>query len=106
MTVRPSNRGTWTASELVRLVGDRLGLVFTERDSDYRSVYHLAGTCHEQIEIQPNPIPSEDEENDLYAPRHPSVPVLLLTTTPSPSPGLQARLHSIEGLTLLDHETV
>lgn len=35
---------THTADELVRLVSDRLGLVFTERDSDYRRVYHLAST--------------------------------------------------------------
>ncbi|MGW3459615.1 hypothetical protein ACWDE9_08440 [Streptomyces olivaceoviridis] len=97
---------THTVSELVRLVGDRLGLVFTERDSDYRGVYHLAGTCNERIEIQPNPIPGDDEEDDLYAPQHPSLPVLLLTTTLAPSPALQARLDSIEGLTRLDHETV
>ncbi|KAF3463138.1 hypothetical protein [Streptomyces sp. Tu 3180] len=29
----------------VRLVSDRLGLIFTERDGDYRGVYHLAGTA-------------------------------------------------------------
>ncbi|WP_158727443.1 hypothetical protein [Streptomyces sp. NRRL S-31] len=29
---------THTAGELVRLVSDRLGLVFTEHDSDYRGV--------------------------------------------------------------------
>ncbi|WP_420031412.1 hypothetical protein ACN2WE_00380 [Streptomyces sp. cg28] len=34
---------THTAGELVRLVSGRLGLVFTERDSDDRGVYHLAG---------------------------------------------------------------
>ncbi|MET8771419.1 hypothetical protein [Streptomyces sp. NPDC004658] len=62
---------THTVSELVRLVGDRLGLVFTERDSDYRGVYHLAGTRDERIEIQPNPIPGDDEEDDLYAPDTP-----------------------------------
>ncbi|KOV94598.1 MULTISPECIES: hypothetical protein [unclassified Streptomyces] len=96
---------THTVRELVRLVGDRLGLVFTERDSDYRGVYHLAGTSQEQIEIQPNPIPGDDEEDDLYDPQHPSIPVLLLTTTPAPNSILQARLGSIEGLIHLDHET-
>ncbi|MGW5498940.1 hypothetical protein [Streptomyces olivaceoviridis] len=95
-----------TVSELVRLVGDRLGLVFIERDSDYRGVYHLAETCNERIEIQPNPIPGGDEEDDLYAPQHPAVQVLLLTSTPIPDPTLQARLDSIEGLTRLDHGTV
>ncbi|MET8565741.1 hypothetical protein ABZV75_36235 [Streptomyces flaveolus] len=96
---------THTAGELVRLVGDRLGLVFTERDSDYRGVYHLAGTSQERIEIQPNAIPGDDEEDDIYAPQHPSVEVLLLTTTPAPNPALQVRLDSIEGLIHLDHET-
>lgn len=95
---------THTASELVRLVSDRLGLVFSERDSDYRGVYHLAGTSNERIEIQPNSIPG-DHEDDLYAPEHPSFQVLLLVTTPSPDPALQDRLDSIEGLTHLDFET-
>ncbi|MGW4026386.1 hypothetical protein [Streptomyces sp. NPDC005009] len=48
---------THTAGELVRLVSDRLGLVFTERDSYYRGVYHLAGIPNGRIRIQPNPIP-------------------------------------------------
>ncbi|MGW2104871.1 hypothetical protein ACWCPX_46000 [Streptomyces olivaceoviridis] len=74
-------------------------------DSDYRGVYHLAGTRDERIEIQPNPIPRDDEEDNLYATQHPSVPVLLLTTTPTHSPALQARLETIEGLTRLNHET-
>ncbi|GGS89288.1 hypothetical protein [Streptomyces cinerochromogenes] len=97
---------THTASELVRLVSDRLGLVFIERDSDYRGVHHLAGTSNKQIEIQPNPIPGDDEEDDLYAPEHPSARVLLLTITPAPDPALQSRLDSIEGLIHLGHETL
>ncbi|WP_406470555.1 hypothetical protein [Streptomyces sp. NBC_01615] len=36
--------GTHTAGELVRLVSDRLGLVFSERDSYFRGVYHRAGS--------------------------------------------------------------
>ncbi|MFF4050415.1 hypothetical protein ACFYZ5_27615 [Streptomyces chartreusis] len=98
---------THTADELVRLVSDRLGLVFTERDSDYRGVYHLASSLNGRIEIQPNPIPGDDgEEDDLYAPDHPSAHVLLLTTTPTPDTGLHARLGSLEGLIHLNHETV
>ncbi|WP_055688648.1 hypothetical protein [Streptomyces prasinus] len=97
---------THTAGELVRLVGDRLGLVFTERDSDYRGVYHLAGIPNGRIEIQLDPIPGDDGEGDLYVPEHPAAQVLLLTTTPTPGPALQARLDSIEGLTHLNHETV
>ncbi|KOV97316.1 hypothetical protein [Streptomyces sp. NRRL B-3648] len=95
---------THTASELVQLVSDRLGLVFTERDSDYRGVYYLAGTANERIEIQPNSIPGDDEDN-LYAAEHPSAQVLLLTTTPSPDPAMQARLDPFEGLTHLDSGT-
>ncbi|MFJ3658285.1 hypothetical protein ACIPPR_33880 [Streptomyces nigra] len=96
---------THTAGELVRLVSDRLGLVFTERDSDYRGVYHLASIPNGRIEIQPNPIPGDDDEDDLYAPEHPAAQVLLLTTTPTPDPALRTRLDSIEGLTHLNHET-
>ncbi|MFI2764760.1 hypothetical protein ACH5A3_38965 [Streptomyces echinatus] len=90
---------THTADELARLVSDRLGLVFTERDSDYRGIYHLADTRDRRIEIQPNLIPGEDgDEDDLYAPDHPAAQALLLTTTPAPDPTLQARLRAIEGL--------
>ncbi|MFG2275848.1 hypothetical protein ACGFNY_39565 [Streptomyces chartreusis] len=95
---------THTASELVRLVSDCLGLVFTERDSDYPGVYHLASSLNGRIEIQPNAIPGDDGD-DLYAPEHPATQVLLLTTTPAPNPALQTRLGSIEGLIHLNHET-
>ncbi|WP_282699738.1 hypothetical protein [Streptomyces sp. CC219B] len=97
---------THTVGELVRLVSDCLGLVFTERDSDYRGVYHLVSSPNGRIEIQPNPIPGDDGEDDLYAPEHPAAQVLLLTTTPVAEPALQARLGSIEGLIHLKHETV
>ncbi|MFD4976983.1 hypothetical protein [Streptomyces sp. NPDC058424] len=96
---------THTASELVRLVSDRLGLAFTERDSYYRGVYHLASIPNGRIEIQPNPIPGDDDEDDLYVPERPAAQVLLLTITPTPDPALQARLDSIEGLIHLDQET-
>ncbi|MGW0817216.1 hypothetical protein ACWD00_28945 [Streptomyces viridiviolaceus] len=95
-----------TADELVRLVSDCLGRVFTERDSDYRGVYHLASGPNGRIEIQPTPIPGDDGEDDLYVPEHPTAQVLLLTTTPVAEPALQARLGSIEGLIHLNHETV
>ncbi|MER6976848.1 hypothetical protein [Streptomyces carpinensis] len=44
---------THTAGELARPVSDRLALVFTERESDYRGVYRLAKGHVVQIEIQP-----------------------------------------------------
>ncbi|MFF2812514.1 hypothetical protein ACFVT2_36150 [Streptomyces sp. NPDC058000] len=96
---------THTASELVRLVSARLGLNFTERDSNYRGTYHLASSPEVRIEIQPNLIPGDDGEDDLYAPEHPAAHVLLFTTTPAPAPALQARLSSIDGLLHLKHET-
>jgi hypothetical protein len=97
---------THTADELVRLVSDCLGLAFTERDSDYRGVYHLASSPNERIEIQPNPIPGDDGEDELYAPEHPAAQVLLLITTAVPDLALHTRLGSIEGLIRLNHETV
>ncbi|MYT68110.1 MULTISPECIES: hypothetical protein [unclassified Streptomyces] len=96
---------TLTSDDLVRLVSDCLGLVFTERDSYYRGIYHLAGSPNRRVEIQPNPIPGDDGEDDLYAPEHPSAKVLLLTTTPVADPVMQTRLGSIEGLIHLNHET-
>ncbi|MFD5715703.1 hypothetical protein ACFWHW_35930 [Streptomyces pharetrae] len=89
---------THTAGELARLVGDRLGLVFTELESDYRGAYLLADAPEVRIEIQPNPIPGDDCDDDLYAPDHPTAQVLLLTTTPVPDPTLQARLRALKGL--------
>lgn len=96
---------THTASELVRLVSDCFSLVFTERESDYRGIYHLADSPDRRIEIQPNPIPGDNGEDDLYAPEHPVAQALLLTTTPAPDPTLQARLASVEGLIRLNHES-
>ncbi|MFF5479537.1 hypothetical protein ACFY5C_19650 [Streptomyces sp. NPDC012935] len=93
---------THTMGELVQLVTDCLGLVFTERDSEYRGVYHLTSSPYGRIEIQPNPIPGDD---GLYAPEHPTAQVLLLTSTLIPDPALQTRLGSIAGLIHLNHET-
>ncbi|GAA4580041.1 hypothetical protein GCM10023194_07220 [Planotetraspora phitsanulokensis] len=90
-----------TASELVRLVSDRLGLVFTERESDYRGVYLRAESYDGKIEIQPNPIPGDDEEDDLYAPE-PDDRGAPAHHQPSPRPGpagppeLHRRAHSPE----------
>ncbi|MFF1733025.1 hypothetical protein [Streptomyces sp. NPDC058247] len=94
-----------TASELVRLVGGRLGLAFTEHDSYFRGIYHRADSPDGQIEIQPNPIPGDDGEDDLYATEHPTVQVLLLTTSPAPIPALRAQLNAVEGLAHLKNES-
>lgn len=95
--------GACSADELVSLVGDRLGLVFTERDSCYLGVYHVAVIPGGRITVQPNAIPGDDGEDDLYAPEHPADWVLLLTTTSAEDPALPARLDSIEGLVRKDH---
>ncbi|MGY1500118.1 hypothetical protein ACW4TU_26665 [Streptomyces sp. QTS52] len=95
-----------TPDELVRLVSDRLGLDFTERDSYFRGVYHLAESPGRRIEIQPNSIPGDDEdEDDLYASEHASFQVLLLATTPATDPALRAALASVEGLVHLALES-
>ncbi|RSN78696.1 hypothetical protein DMH26_39515 [Streptomyces sp. WAC 05379] len=93
-----------TADELVRLAGSLLGLVFTERDSDYRGLYHRADSSDAEIEIQPNTIPGDDGEDDLYATEHPLAEVLLLTTTPAPDPAMRAQLLAIEGVVHLKHQ--
>ncbi|WP_420037752.1 hypothetical protein ACN2WE_40830 [Streptomyces sp. cg28] len=87
------------------IAGQALGLVFTERDSYYRGIYHRADSSGDKIEIQPNPIPGDDGEEDLYSTEHPTVQLLLLTTTPVPNPALRAQLDSIEGLDHLQHES-
>ncbi|MDQ0956206.1 hypothetical protein QFZ66_000084 [Streptomyces sp. B4I13] len=96
---------THTASELVRLVADHLDVVFTERESDYRGVYHLAQGTYGRIEIQPNAIPGDDGQDDLYTAEHSSVRVLLLTDTPAPEPTLHTRLGTIQGLVHLSRES-
>ncbi|MFD9793717.1 hypothetical protein ACFWXK_22535 [Streptomyces sp. NPDC059070] len=95
-----------TADELSRLLGARLELVFTEHDSHYRGIYHRADSPDGKIEIQPNPIPGDDGEDDLYAPEHPTSQVLLLTSTPGPTPALRAQLAAVEGLVHLKHESL
>ncbi|EPD60537.1 hypothetical protein [Streptomyces sp. HGB0020] len=93
-----------SANELVRLVTDLLEVTFTERESDYRGIYHVADGDFGRMEIQPNPIPGDDDEADLYAPEHPTIQALLLITTPTPDPALQRTLSSINGLAHLNQE--
>lgn len=95
-----------TADELVRLVGGRLGLVFTKHDSYLRGICHRAESPDGEIEIQPNSIPGDDGEGVLYAAEHPTAQVLLLTLTPAAVPDLRVQLDSIEGLVHLKHEAL
>lgn len=91
-----------TARQVANLLTDRLGVVFVERESDYRGIYLLA-TFNDatRIQVQPNAIPGDDGNNDLYDEQHPDVAVLLLVTTPGPDPALQNQLSGIEGLARL-----
>ncbi|MEU6913304.1 hypothetical protein [Streptomyces olindensis] len=92
----------YSADELVSLLGDRLGLVFTERDSHFLGVYHVAAIPGGRVTVQPNAIPGDDGEDDLYAEEHPPDWLLLLTTTSVEDAELPARLDSIEGIVRMD----
>lgn len=94
--------GAYSADELVSLLSDRLGLVFTERDSFFLGVHHVAALPGGRITIQPNAIPGDDGEDDRYAEEHPADWVLLLTTTSVEDADLPARLESIEGIVRTD----
>lgn len=96
---------THTAEDLVRLVSACLGVAFAERESDYRGVYLVADLDGVRVEVQPNEIPGDDED-EPYDPAHPECHVLVLTTTPVPDPTLRTRLESIEGLVHLGHDSV
>ncbi|MFF8022055.1 hypothetical protein ACFZDJ_13185 [Streptomyces sp. NPDC007896] len=93
---------THTAKQLADLLADRLGAVFVERDSDYLGIYLLA-TLNDatRIQVQPNALPGDDGDNDLYDEQHPELPVLLLVTAPGPDPALHDQLAGIEGLARL-----
>ncbi|MGQ4365808.1 hypothetical protein [Streptomyces sp. SAS_272] len=92
---------TYTARELSTLLADHFGVAFTERESFYLGIYFLATLADTtRIQIQPNSIPGDDGERDLYRDEYPNVSVLLLVTTPDSVP-TQSDLSAIEGLTRL-----
>ncbi|MEV0225345.1 hypothetical protein [Streptomyces sp. NPDC050704] len=90
---------------MAQLVAGRLGLVFTERDSHFLGVYYSAHHSEGRVQVQPNLIPGDDGEDELYESEHPAVHVLLLITSSAPAPILQARLESIDGLVRLEHNS-
>ncbi|MFE1383499.1 hypothetical protein ACFW6S_31585 [Streptomyces sp. NPDC058740] len=93
---------THTAKELCDLLADRLAVTFAQRESDYLGIYFLAtlaDTTH--LHVQPNAIPGDDGEDDLYKDEYPDVPVLLLVTTPDTAKPLDDALATVEGLTRL-----
>ncbi|MEU6660855.1 hypothetical protein [Streptomyces sp. NPDC046821] len=96
-----------TAAELVHLISDRLGLAFTEHDSYFRGIYHRADSPGGEIEVQPNSIPGDDGESDLYAAEHPTAQILLLALTPAArASALRTQLGSVDGLVHLKHESL
>lgn len=95
--------GAHTAAELARIVADRLGLTFAEHDSYYRGSYYSTEAPPYLIEVQPNAIPGDDGQDDLYDPEHPQSQTLLLVTGPHRAPILDARLNAINALELLQH---
>jgi hypothetical protein len=93
---------TYTARELSGRLADQLGIAFTERESDYLGVYFLATLADTtRIQIQPNAIPGDDGEDDLYEDEHPEMTVLLRVTTPDAVQPHTADLSTVEGLTRL-----
>jgi hypothetical protein len=94
-----------TVAELGQLVADRLGLTFVEHDSYFRGVYLVAGAATHRIEIQPNAIPGDDGEDDLYEPEHAEIQTLLLVSGPHRDSALTARLNSINALVAVRQET-
>jgi hypothetical protein len=83
----------YTAAKLAHIAADRLGLTFTERESDYRGIYYRADVPPYQIEVQPNVIPADDGQDDLYTPDHPQTQTLLLVTGVHRAPALDASLN-------------
>lgn len=103
MTTTFDTYGTsaYTARKLSSLLADRLAVAFAERESDYLGVYFLATLADTRIQVQPNTIPGDDGEDDLYEDEHPDVSVLLLVTSLVDAQGLGTELAAVEGLTRL-----
>lgn len=91
----------YTVTGLARLLTDRLGVTFVERDSYYRGVYLVADAGTQRVEIQSNAIPGDDEEDELYDNEHPDIQTFLLVNGPHRNNALTTRLDSIEALTAL-----
>ncbi|MFE3329228.1 hypothetical protein, partial [Streptomyces sp. NPDC059176] len=98
----PSRPITPPAKELAGLLADRLDVTFTERESDYLGVSFLATLADTtRLQVQPNDIPGDDGEDDLYDDEHPDVSVLLLITSPAAAEPLNIELSTVGGLTRL-----
>jgi hypothetical protein len=94
-----------TAVELTQLVADQLSLTFVEHDSYYRGVYFIADVAPYRVEVQPNAIPGDDGQDDLYDPEHPEIQALQLVIGPDQDSALNAKLNAIDALVLLVQQT-
>ncbi|MFF4155182.1 hypothetical protein ACFYZU_33865 [Streptomyces sp. NPDC001651] len=93
---------SYTTKELAGLLADRLHVTFTERESDHLGVYSLATLADmTRLQIQPNTIPGDDGEDDLYDDEHPDVSVLLLITSPAAAEPVADELSAVGELTRL-----
>ncbi|TXS49082.1 hypothetical protein [Streptomyces sp. t39] len=93
---------SYTAKELAGLLADRFDVTFTERESDYLGFYFLATLADTpRLQVQPNAIPGDDGEDDLYDDEHPDVSVFLLITSPTGAEPLNHELSAVGGLTRL-----
>lgn len=89
-------------AELGQLIAERLGIRFTKRESDFRGIYLVARLGEARIEIQPNAIPGDDDQSDLYADEHPGTPVLVLVSGPEQDGALSTGLAAIDRLAILE----
>ncbi|MFI6499573.1 hypothetical protein [Nonomuraea typhae] len=97
---------TLTMPDLTHALSVRLGVTFIERDSHYRGTYLTATLANgTRIDIQPNAIPGDEPDDDLYAPGQPEATLLILTTEPDHDNELHRHLAAIEGLNHLDENT-
>ncbi|MFF9733809.1 hypothetical protein ACF1GX_30840 [Streptomyces albidoflavus] len=91
---------SYTAKELAGLLADRLDVTFTERESDYLGVYFLATLADTtRLQIQPNAIPGDNGEDDLYDDEYPDMSALLLITSPAAAEPLSDELSAVGELT-------
>jgi hypothetical protein len=88
-------------ADLADILAEHRGLTFAEHESYYRGVYYLADASPYRVEVQPNAIPGDDGQGDLYDPDHPQTRTLVLVTGPHREPAVDVGLATINALELL-----
>jgi hypothetical protein len=90
------------ATDPARIVADHLGLTFAATVTTAAATSAL--TQPYELEVQPNAIPGDDDERDLYDPDRPEAGTLLLVAGPHRVTTLDTALISIDALVLLTRE--